>query len=272
VHRRIAQAPQAKDGTVTLQTISADISPRRIATITLNRPDRGNAFDQTMLNELGDQLKSFAADDAVRIVVLRGAGKHFCTGADLASRGPGAQAPEPAKYSLRNVLALLDSMPKPTVAVVEGGAIGGGAGFVTCCDLAIATRAAFLSVPEVRVGMAPFGIMPFMIRAIGHRAFRRYGLSGERIQAADALRLGLVHDVCEPPALETTLTQITDALLLGAPHASAALKAAAARYASPNLDAIIAHVQPPHDPKSPEAQEGIAAFREKRKPSWYPQS
>jgi methylglutaconyl-CoA hydratase len=256
-----------------LQTITVEISPRRIATITLNRPDRGNAFDQTMLDELGDQLNALAADDAVRIVVLRGAGRHFCTGADLASRGPGAQlqAPQPAKYSLRDVLAILDGLPKPTVAVVEGGAVGGGAGFVTCCDIAIATPAAFFSIPEVRVGMAPFGILPFIVRAIGHRAFRRYGLSGERIQAADALRLGLVHEVCEPLVLEATLTQITDALLLGAPHASAALKVAAARYASPNLDTILAHGHPPHDPKSPEAQEGIAAFREKRKPNWYPE-
>ena len=257
---------------MTLQTISVDISPRRIATVTLNRPERGNAFDQTMLDELGDQLKALAADDAVRIVVLRGAGKHFCTGADLASRGPGAQrSRQPAKYSLRDVLAILDGLPKPTVAVVEGGAIGGGAGFVTCCDVAIATRAAFFSIPEVRVGMAPMGIMPFMIRAIGHRAFRRYGLSGERIAAADALRLGLVHELCEPMTLDATLAQITDALLLGAPHAMSALKAAAARYASPNLDEILAHVPPPHDPKSAEAQEGIAAFREKRKPSWYPE-
>ena len=114
---------------------------------------------------------------------------------------------------------MLDGLPKPTIAVVEGGAIGGGAGFVTCCDVAIATRAAFFSIPEVRVGMAPMGIMAFMIRAIGHRAFRRYGLSGERIQAADALRLGLVHEVCEPLVLDATLAQIIDALLLGAPHA-----------------------------------------------------
>ena len=134
----------------------------------------------------------------------------------------------------------LDGLPKPTIAVVQGGAIGGGAGFVTCCDVAIATRAAFFSIPEVRVGMAPMGIMPFMIRAIGHRAFRRYGLSGERIQAADALRLGLVHEVCEPMVLDATLAQIIDALLLGAPHATSALKAAAARYASPNLDEIMA--------------------------------
>jgi methylglutaconyl-CoA hydratase len=256
---------------MTLQTLSVEISPRRIATVTLNRPDRGNAFDQTMLDELGDQLKALAADDAVRIVVLRGAGKHFCTGADLSSRGSGGTAREPAKYSLRDVLAILDGLPKPTVAVVEGGAIGGGAGFVTCCDVAIATRAAFLSIPEVRVGMPPMGIMPFMIRAIGHRAFRRYGLSGERIAAADALRLGLVHEVCEPMVLDATLAQVTDALLLGAPHAMSALKAAAARYASPNLAEILASVPPPHDPKSAEGQEGIAAFREKRKPSWYPE-
>lgn len=249
-----------------------DISPRRIATLTLNRPERGNAFDQTMLDELGDQFKTLAADNNVRVVVLRGAGKHFCTGADLASRGPAAPAqPSPARYGVRDVLAILEAFPKPTVAVVEGGAIGGGAGFVTCCDVAIATPAAFFSIPELRVGMAPFGIMAFMIRAIGHRAFRRYGLTGERIRAADALRLGLVHELCEPMVLDATLAQITDALLLGAPQAASALKAAAARYASPSLADILAHVPSRHDPNSTEAQEGIAAFREKRKPSWYPE-
>lgn len=258
---------------MTLKTISVDLSPRRIATITLKRPDRGNAFDQTMLDELGDQLRTLATDDATRIVVLRGAGKHFCTGADLASRGPAAQTqpPQPAKYSLRDVLATLDSLPKPTIAVVHGGAVGGGAGFAACCDIAIATDAAFFSVPETRVGMTPYGIMPFMIRAIGHRAFRRYGLSGERMSAAVALRLGLVHELCDATAIEDTLARIADELLLAAPQATAALKAAAARDASPNLDEIRARVHPPHDPKSAEMQEGVASFREKRKPSWYPQ-
>lgn len=257
---------------MTLQTISIELSPRRIATVTLNRPERGNAFDQTMLDELGDQLKTLGADDGVRIVVLRGAGKHFCTGADLAARRPGAPArpSRPGKYAVRDVLAILDGLPKPTVAVVEGGAIGGGAGFAVCCDVAIATRAAFFSIPELRVGMSPFGIMTFMIRAIGHRAFRRYGLSGERIAAADALRLGLVHELCEPATLDATLMQITDALLLSAPHATRALKGAAARYASPSLADILAQPPEPHDPTSAEAREGIAAFREKRKPNWYP--
>jgi len=257
---------------LSFQTITVDISSRRIATITLNRPDRGNAFDQTMLDELAGELRTLGADDNVRIVVLRGSGRHFCTGADLASRGgeAPAQPPTRAPVSLRDVLVALDTLPKPTMAIVQGGAVGGGAGFVTCCDVAIATEAAFFSIPEVRVGMPPFGVMPFLIRAMGHRAFRRYGLSGERIVAAEALRLGLVHQLCDAASLEETVPRIADELLHGAPGAIAALKEAAAPFASPPLSAIMAQ-HTPHNPKTPEAIEGIASFREKRKPSWYPQ-
>jgi len=254
-----------------LQTITVDVSPRRIATLTLNRPDRGNAFDQTMLDELADQLQVLAADDTVRIIVLRGAGRHFCTGADLAARGPEAHATTTSRppATLRDVLVALDTLPKPTIAVVHGGAVGGGAGFAACCDVAIATEAAFFSIPEVRVGMPPLGVMPFLIRAMGHRAFRRYGLSGERVAPAEALRIGLVHQVCDAASLEDTLGRIADELLHGAPGAMATLKEAAAPFASPPLVAILAH-RAPHNPKSPEAIEGVAAFREKRKPGWYP--
>jgi methylglutaconyl-CoA hydratase len=255
---------------VALQALSVDVSPRRIATITLNRPDRGNAFDQVMLDELAQQLATFGTDDNVRIVMLRGAGRHFCTGADLAARTgdppPTAQPP----VSLRDVLLALDTLPKPTIAVVHGGAVGGGAGFVACCDVAIATDAAFFSIPEVRVGMPPLGVMPFLVRAMGHRNFRRYGLSGERIKAAEALRLGLVHELCDAASLEETVARIADELLHGAPGAIATLKEASAPFASPPLPAILVH-RAPHNPKSPEAIEGIASFREKRKPSWYPQ-
>ena len=251
-----------------LQTLSVDISPRRIATITLNRPDRGNAFDQTMLDELAQQLATLGADDSVRIVILRGAGRHFCSGADLAARAGAPPAAQPPA-SLRDVLLALDTLPQPTIAIVQGGAIGGGAGFVACCDVAIATDTAFFSIPEVRVGMPPLGVMPFLVRAIGHRAFRRYGLSGERIKTVDALRLGLVHEVCDAASLDDTVARIADELLHGAPAAIASLKEAAAPFASPPLSAIMAH-RAPHNPKSPEAIEGIASFREKRKPSWYP--
>jgi methylglutaconyl-CoA hydratase len=257
---------------MTYQTINVDISARRIATILLNRPDRGNAFDQTMLNELGLALAGLA-DDGSRIVVLRGNGRHLCTGADLASRGGEAAASANGAgkpTTLREVLAALDALPKPTVAAVHGAAVGGGAAFAACCDVAIATENAFFSIPEVRVGMPPLGVAPFIIRAIGHRAFRRYGLSGERITAAEALRLGLVHEVCDQGALDQTIARIADELLHGAPGAIATLKRAAAPYASPSLETILAN-QAPHDPKTPEATEGVASFREKRKPSWYPQ-
>ena len=254
-----------------LQTLSVDVSPRRIATITLSRPDRGNAFDQIMLDELAQQFAMLGADDNVRIVMLRGAGRHFCTGADLAARTGDAPPTAQPPVSLRDVLLALDMLPKPTIATVHGGAVGGGAGFVACCDVAIATDSAFFSIPEVRVGMPPLGVMPFLVRAMGHRSFRRYGLSGERIKAAEALRLGLVHEVCDAASLEATVARIADELLHGAPGAIATLKEASAPFASPPLSAILAH-RPPHNPKSPEAVEGIASFREKRKPGWYPQS
>jgi methylglutaconyl-CoA hydratase len=261
---------------VTFQTITVEVSARRIATVLLNRPERGNAFDQAMLDELGQALAALAAGEETRIVVLRGSGRHFCTGADLAARTTGTPAHPPAAasthFSLRDVLARLDALPKPTLAVVHGAAVGGGAAFAACCDVVIAADSAFFSIPEVRVGMPPLGVAPFLVRAIGHRNFRRYGLSGERIAAAEAQRLGLAHEICAADALEETLARVADALLQGAPGAISALKAAAAQYASPTLSAILAAqpAQPTHDPKTPEALEGIASFREKRKPSWYP--
>lgn len=257
---------------MTFQTLVVDVSARRIATVRLNRPERGNAFDQLMLDELAQALGTLGADEAVRIVVLRGSGRHFCTGADLAARSAVAQVAQGATShaSLRDVLAALEALPKPAMALVHGAAVGGGAAFAACCDVAVATEDAFFSIPEVRVGMPPLGVAPFLVRAIGHRAFRRYGLSGERFNAADALRLGLVHQTCAADALEETFARIADELLHGAPGAIATLKRVAAQYASPTL-AVILEMQTPHDAKSAEALEGIASFREKRKPGWYPQ-
>ena len=256
---------------MTFQTIVVEVSARRIAMVRLNRPERGNAFDQVMLDELAQAFGTLAADEAVRILVLRGSGRHFCTGVDLAARGATpAAAGATAHASLREVLTALDALPKPTMALVHGAAVGGGAAFAACCDVALATEDAFFSIPEIRVGMPPLGVAPFLVRPIGHRAFRRYGLSGERLAAAEALRLGLVHQTCATDALEEVSGRIADELLHGAPGAIATLKRAAAQYASPTL-ATILETQTPHDSKSPEALEGIASFREKRKPSWYPQ-
>src|SRR5205807_7074826 len=129
-----------------------------------------------------------------------------------------------------DILIALDTMPKPTIAVVHGGAVGGGAAFTACCDVALATPAAFFSIPEVRVGMAPFGVLPFLVRAMGHRNFRRYGMSGERITAAEAQQLGLVHQICDTATLEEAVARIADEFLHGAPDALAKLKTAAAEF------------------------------------------
>src|SRR5262245_43246261 len=168
------------------------MSPRGIATIVLNRPERGNAQDQVMLAELGRAFAELAADDGARLAVLRGSGKHFCAGADLADRSRTGGS-MPTGPTLFDVLEAIDRLPRPTIAAVHGGAIGGGAAIVACCDVVVATDAAFFSIPEVRVGMAPVRLAPIFIRAMGHRNFRRYGISGERMDAAEALRVGLVH-------------------------------------------------------------------------------
>jgi methylglutaconyl-CoA hydratase len=252
------------------ETLEVEVSSRGIATILLNRPERSNAFDQRMLDELAQQFVARAADEAIRIVVLRGSGKHFCAGADLVARGA-EHGSAPAKVSLVDVLAALDLLPKPTIAVVQGAAVGGGAAMAACCDIVLASEAAFFSIPEVRVGMAPLGVAPFLIRAMGHRNFRRYGLSGERFGAAEALRVGLAHEVVSAERLDDRLGEIADALLHGAPGALRELKAETENYGTPPVAAILAR-RASHDPsRSAEAREGIASFKEKRKPNWYPQ-
>jgi methylglutaconyl-CoA hydratase len=251
--------------------IEVEVSARGIATILLNRPERSNAIDQAALDELTRQFLSLGADERVRVVVLCGAGKHFCAGADLVARAGAPENPAPAQTTIVDLLAALDRLPKPTVAAVHGAAIGAGAALAACCDVVVAAESAFFSIPEVRIGMAPLGVTPFVIRAIGHRSFRRYGLSGERIGAAEALRIGLAHEVVPAEQLEAKVAEVVDALLHGAPGAQRTLKDGMERFVAPTVEAIVA-ARPSHgSPRTPEAQEGIASFKEKRKPSWYPQ-
>ena len=250
--------------------VEIEVSSRGVATILLNRPERSNAFDQAMLNALAREFAERGADAATRVVVIRGAGKHFCGGADLVARGM-EPAPAAGQVSLVDALAALDRLPKPTIAVVHGAAVGGGAAFAACCDVVLATDGAFFSIPEVRVGMAPLGVAPFLIRAMGHRSFRRYGLSGERFGAAEALRVGLAHEAVAPDKVEQRLGEIVDALLHAAPGAVREMKTAMEHDATPSIAAILARRLAHSPPKSDEAIEGVAAFKEKRKPRWYPQ-
>jgi methylglutaconyl-CoA hydratase len=240
-----------------------------VATITLNRPERSNALDQATLDELAEQFAARAADDRTRVVVLRGRGRHFCAGADLVARAAGAES-APARTSIVDMLAALDRLPKPTIAAVHGAAIGGGAAIAACCDVVLAADSAFFSVPEVRIGMPPLGVAPFLVRAMGHRSLRRYGLSGERFSAAEALRIGLVHEVVSADKFDARLGELADALLHGAPEAQRAVKADLEHAVTPSVEAILARGASHGSPHTAEAIEGIASFKEKRKPSWYP--
>jgi methylglutaconyl-CoA hydratase len=254
-----------------LETIAFEMSPRGIATIRLNRPERGNAFNRTMLAELGHVVAHIAANDQARIAVLRGQGRHFCAGADLVDHDR-ADSGTLAGPTLFELLEAIDHLPKPTIAAVHGGAIGGGTAIAACCDVVVAAEAAFFAITEVRLGMAPVRLAPILIRAMGHRAFRRYGISGERIGASEALRIGLVHQLCASQSLDAAVAEIADALLHGAPGAIRTLKAACAQLAAPTAPAGPEDERARHRAAgTPEAMEGILSFREKRKPRWYPQ-
>lgn len=261
---------------MSLRRISSERGARGVATVTLNRPDRGNAYDDVMLYELSAELAALAADGAVRVVVLRGAGKHFCVGADIgwhrSNQYSEHRQPVPGP-KLIDVLRALDALGKPTIAVLHGAAVGGGLAFAACCDIALAVDDAFFSIPEVRIGLVPGPLVPIFLRAMDYRAFRRYGLSGERFSAMEALRLGLVHQICSVDKLEAELGQIIEALVLGAPGAIASLKAITARLAGPPLsDALLAELEAGAGGmlQTPEAAEGVASFLQKRKPAWYP--
>ena len=251
---------------MTNQTIVCARGPRGVASVILNRPERGNAMSPVLIDELGACMQELGADASMRVIVLRGAGKHFCAGADVSGRGEG----EP-RFTLATLLETIERTPKPTIAVVQGAAAGGGMALAACCDIVLGTPEAFFTIPEARLGMAPsVTLAGLFVRAIGLRAFRRYGFSGERIVAQEAHRLGLVSEIVAAAEMDARLDALIDALLHSAPGALATLKARVADFDAPSLSMLFdPAVRDARDARSLEADEGIAAFKEKRKPSWY---
>lgn len=260
-----------------LTRIDLELRPA-IAVLTLNRPEVHNAFDQKLISELTAVLRRLDRDPSVRAVVLAGAGKGFCAGADL------HWMREMAGYSraqnladanaLARMLATLNRMSKPTIARVHGAAYGGGVGLVACCDIALGTSEATFALSEARLGLIPATISPYVIEAIGARAARRYFLTGERFGADEAYRLGLLHELVPLPELDARINDILGALLITGPAAQAECKDLIRAVASRRIDARliadtarrIARVR-----ASPEAKEGVDAFLGKRKASWVPQ-
>jgi methylglutaconyl-CoA hydratase len=249
---------------------------RGIATLTLDRPEVANAYDEDLLRDLTGALQDIAASETVRALVIRGAGKHFQAGADLnwlnrLSR----QGPEEnyvASIVTVRFSKTLNELPKPTIAVIHGACFGGGVGIACCVDLALATPDAIFAISEVRHGIAPTPISTYMVDAIGLRQTRRYALTGERFGADEALRMGLLHEVVPADRMDARLAEVLDAIMLGAPGAIAKTKlsvlGANGRLVNEREVALLAH-EGWTQRQSAEGREGTTAFREKRKPAWY---
>lgn len=245
-----------------------------VAVLTLDRPEVLNAFDEGLIVELTRAFAEAGTDATVRAVLLRAEGKAFSAGADLAWMRRAADAsPEDNLADARQLAELMrvvDSCPKPTLARVQGAAFGGAVGLVACCDIAIAVPQARFSLSEVRLGLIPGAISPYVVRAIGQRVARRLFLTAERFSAEEALRYGLVHEVVPEDTLDDAVRRCLSDILAGGPQAVAAAKKLAVDMDAPiSVERIeesarrIASIR-----SSTEAREGLAAFFAKRKPGW----
>lgn len=246
-----------------------------VATLWMNRPDLHNAFDETLIAELTAACVALNEDNDVRIVILAGRGKSFSAGADLnwmkRAANNGLDDNLNDARALAHMLRTLAEMKKPTIARIQGAALGGGMGLAAACDIAVASTKAVFATSEVKFGIIPSAISPYVLRAIGARQAYRYFQSAERIDAHRALDIGLVHETVEPEQLDTKISEIVDSLLQGGPLSQAAAKdlirTVNGRPINDTLVDDTAH-RIAHLRATPEAREGIAAFLDKRQPSW----
>jgi len=246
-----------------------------VATVRMNRPDVHNAFDEALIIELTAALAAVGNDRNVRVIVLAGAGRSFSAGADLNWMRRMAENDFEANLAgarqLASLMRTLNSLPQPTVARVHGAAYGGAVGLIAACDIAVAADTAVFSLSEVRLGLIPSVISPYVIAAIGKRYARRYFLTAERFHAAEAERIGLVHRVVAPEALDSAVEDTVSALLLGGPRAQAAAKRLVTDFGDRPIDDALVEETARRIAEiraTPEGKEGVAAFLEKRKPNW----
>jgi methylglutaconyl-CoA hydratase len=252
-----------------------DRRPNGIVWLTLNRPEIHNAFDDRMIAALTDRLLALGGDQSVRALVLTGAGRSFSAGADLNWMRRSATYEEAENLADARALArltqVLNELPQPTIARVNGAALGGGVGLIVCSDVAIASEDAVFGLTEVRLGITPSVIGPHILAAIGQRWTRRLMLTGERIGAAQALRIGLVHEVVPADALDSATERAVADLVKGGPRAIAEAKRLILDLANRPVDAGTAEDTASRIARiraSAEGREGVSAFLEKRKPAW----
>ena len=248
-----------------------------IATVTLNRPEVRNAFNDEVIFELTQAFTDLGARDDVRCIVLAAQGPAFCAGADLnwmrkmADYSLHENLADAAK--LAEMLRVIYACPKPTVARVQGDVVAGGMGLVAACDMAISVDTANYCLSEVKLGLIPATISPYVIRAMGARAMHRYGLTAERFSALEAHRIGFVHEVTTVDALDAKVQEITQALANASPQAVKACKklvqdVAGVEISQPLIALTVAAIADSRS--SPEGKEGVQSFLQKRKPAWLP--
>jgi len=254
-----------------------DVDDRGVATVTLNRPEVHNAFDDELIGKLTGLFTELQSRSDVRVMILTGQGKSFSSGADITWMRSMADYNEARNYEdalqLAELMATLNNLGKPTVARVNGHAFGGGIGLVACCDIALATTDARFCLSEVRLGLVPAVISPYVIGAIGARHARRFFQTGEAISARKARRIGLIHEVARPGRLDSAVDHQVELLLKGGPGAQRECKELVHTVIGHSITAdlalkmrtaeIIAQMR-----VSEEGQEGLKAFLEKRPPRW----
>lgn len=247
-----------------------------VGIVTLNRPEQHNAFDDVLVGELTVALQGMEADPGVRVIVLSSTGESFCAGADLKWMRRAAAYSEQENVrdakTMGNLFRTLNELPKPTIARVQGPAYGGGVGMVACCDIAIATFDAQFAFSEVRMGIIPGVISPYVINAIGERRARRYMLTGERFSASEAYRIGLLHEIVPTDEeLDNAIGEVIDDVLAGSPQAHDQCKSLIrAVNGKPVTDQLIEETSRriARARAGEEGREGIAAFLENRRPWW----
>lgn len=248
---------------------------RGVATLTLDRPDRHNAFDDALIVGLTEALRRLGGDPKVRAVVLAGNGRSFSAGADLAwmrrMAGHSFDDNVADAAALAGLLRILDRLPKPTLALVQGAAYGGGVGLAACCDVAIASERASFCLSEVRLGLSPATISPYVVNAVGARWARRLFQTGEVFDAVRARKIGLVHDVVPADELTAAGEEVLRAILQGAPGAQADAKALVFLCEGRPVDDALGEETGRRIAQrraSIEGREGIEAFLDKRPPTW----
>ncbi|GGX74030.1 enoyl-CoA hydratase/isomerase family protein [Massilia dura] len=246
-----------------------------IATVTLNRPEVRNAFNEQAIAELTAAFTALGQVDGIRVIVLAANGTAYCAGADLnwmkKMAGYSEEENRADAMQLANMLRIIYACPKPVVAKVHGDCFGGGVGLAAACDIAIAADDAHFCLSEVKLGLIPATISPYVIKAMGENAARRYFLTAERFNAREALRIGLVHDIATAATLDGQVDAIANALAANSPNAVRQAKALVSEIAGqPVTDTLIADTahRIAQIRASGEGREGVAAFLEKRKPAW----